>query len=89
VTISYTLSVTALSPSGGSQQGGTRLTVKGAGFSTTLGGNILKLGDTSCEVQERTDTQIVCMIDNPSTTHTITNNGEHPSMCNTISKDYT
>lgn len=54
-------SITVVSPSSGSQAGGTRLTISGNGFSRINAKNIVLIGDTICDVINSTFTSIVCI----------------------------
>lgn len=62
-TTQFTLksSITAVSPSSGSQAGGTRLTISGDGFSETSDKNIVRIGGTICDVVNSTFTSLVCI----------------------------
>ena len=54
-------SITAVSPSTGSQAGGTRVTITGKGFSGTVNNNAVRIGDASCDVTNSTYTSLVCI----------------------------
>ena len=62
-TAQFTLkpSITAVSPSSGSQAGGTRLTISGNGFSETTDKNIVRIGGTICDVVDSRFTSLVCV----------------------------
>ena len=53
-------SITSVSPSTGSQAGGTRITITGNGFSDISGFNVVRIGNTICEVISSSFTSIVC-----------------------------
>ncbi|XP_048254094.1 fibrocystin-L-like [Haliotis rufescens] len=54
--------ISGISPSTGSQRGGTRLTLTGKHFDETTTKAKVKIGDTDCNIVEPvTDTQIVCV----------------------------
>ena len=54
-------SVTALSPNTGSQAGGTRLTIRGDGFSNANSDNTVLVGSTECDVISSSFDTIVCV----------------------------
>ena len=62
-TTQFTLkpSITAVSPSSGSQAGGTRLMISGNGFSENSPKNTVLIGGTICDVVESTFTNLVCI----------------------------
>ena len=53
-------SVTAVSPSSGSQAGGTLVTITGDGFSNTTSDNIVEIGSTVCDVVSSSFDTVVC-----------------------------
>ena len=53
-------SVTAVSPSSGSQAGGTLVTITGDGFSNTTSDNVVEIGSTVCDVVTSSFDTIVC-----------------------------
>ena len=53
-------SVIAVSPSSGSQAGGTLVTITGDGFSDTISDNVVQIGSTECDVVNSTFDTIVC-----------------------------
>ncbi|CAH1226877.1 PKHD1L1 [Branchiostoma lanceolatum] len=76
--IEYRLTVTNVYPDQGSILGGTRVLIKGEGFSETAASNVVMFGDVPCEVESADATLIVCVTGTAAQTHVITNDGTHP-----------
>ncbi|XP_077992871.1 fibrocystin-L-like [Glandiceps talaboti] len=55
-----TPNVTSISPSSGSSDSGTQVTLSGSGFSTNTGDNSVVIGGVDCDVVSSSDSQIVC-----------------------------
>lgn len=53
-------SVIAVSPSSGSQAGGTLVTITGDGFSNAISNNVVQIGSTVCDVESSSFDTIVC-----------------------------
>ena len=65
-------------PKYGSQEGGTLLTLSGAGFSSDCAENVVTVGGVACEIESCTGVTIVCETSSHSTLHKISNSGKHP-----------
>ncbi|XP_070541075.1 fibrocystin-L-like [Ptychodera flava] len=78
-TIEYNLKVTSISPTRGSQQGGTLVTITGKGFSDVLEENVVTFGDVGCTVTSSSDTELECVTGSIGVTHNVDNSGLHPS----------
>ncbi|XP_062385127.1 fibrocystin-L-like [Sardina pilchardus] len=78
-TVGYVLEVSGVAPLVGSLYGGSQLTISGSGFSANLEDNSVMLGDRSCRVTAASDHEIQCVVESGAKTHTITNQGSHPS----------
>ena len=77
--ISYVLHVDSISPQQGGLDGGTLVTITGAGFSTDEPhDNLIAFGESPCDVVMATSTEIVCRAGSSGTVHEVTNNGEDP-----------
>lgn len=85
----YTLKVTNIFPTVGSQLGGTAVTITGEGFSTTPGDNSVTIGTHNCVITSATVTQLVCSLAVTGTTHEITNQGVDPSKYEMMSRGIT
>ena len=72
--------MTNVYPLRGSLQGGTKLTITGAGFGTNESLVDVSVGDFTCDVDSVQNTQIVCQIENMAVVHPVTNQGVHKSM---------
>ncbi|XP_078617867.1 fibrocystin-L-like isoform X2 [Branchiostoma floridae x Branchiostoma japonicum] len=53
--------VTNVSPSRGGTAGGTTVTIRGTGFSSTPGQNVVTIAGSACIIQSESSTQIVCV----------------------------
>ncbi|XP_076157842.1 PKHD1 like 1, tandem duplicate 1 [Alosa pseudoharengus] len=78
-TVQYVLEVSSVTPLLGSLYGGSQLTISGSGFSANLEDNRVMLGDRSCRVTAASEHEIQCVVESGAKTHTITNQGSHPS----------
>ncbi|XP_063041153.1 fibrocystin-L-like [Engraulis encrasicolus] len=78
-TIEYVLEVSGVTPRQGSLYGGSRLTITGSGFSTNTSHNTVMLGNRSCDVIEASEHHIQCEVQSGAKTHTVTNQGSHPT----------
>ncbi|KAJ8334858.1 hypothetical protein SKAU_G00404970 [Synaphobranchus kaupii] len=78
-TIDYVLEVTGLSPMRGSLYGGTKVTITGSGFSSSIPENRVSLGGTPCEVTSSSESQLECVTEPQETTRVVTNQGSHRS----------
>ena len=76
----YLLEVTSMTPDVGSLEGGSKLTITGAGFGTDSSDVSIEFDDSiSCEVESLTDTQIECVVDVQPSVVSVNNNGRHES----------
>ncbi|KAI8520672.1 Fibrocystin-L [Branchiostoma belcheri] len=76
--VDYRLSVTNVYPDRGSILGGTRVLIKGEGFSETADSNVVMFGNVPCEVESADATLIACVTGTAARTHEVTNDGTHP-----------
>ena len=76
--VQYVLEVHDVLPKYGSQEGGTLLTLRGAGFSSDCAENVVTVGGVACEIESCTGVTIVCETSSHSTVHKISNSGKHP-----------
>ncbi|XP_045717230.1 fibrocystin-L [Phyllostomus hastatus] len=60
-TMSLTPLVTGISPKRGSTAGGTRLTVRGSGFSENMQDVLVTIAEAKCDVEYSNETCIICM----------------------------
>ncbi|XP_071488092.1 fibrocystin-L-like [Diadema antillarum] len=74
---SYLLKVSGIFPARGSLQGGTTLTMKGAGFGSDSGNISVTVGGYDCEVTAVADSELTCVTTSSSTTHFVDNMGRH------------
>ena len=79
-TINIELVVTNVFPLKGSLQGGTKLTITGLGFSTNDSLVEVDVGDFMCDIQDLSNSQIICQIEEAVTVHSVTNLGTHKGM---------
>ncbi|KPP78019.1 fibrocystin-L-like, partial [Scleropages formosus] len=77
-TVEYVLQVTGIYPSQGSLYGGTKVTVTGSGFSSSITDNLITVGDANCKVTTANENQVQCVIQPNEKTFTVTNLGIHP-----------
>ncbi|XP_052063080.1 fibrocystin-L-like [Mytilus californianus] len=75
--IEYLLKITNVFPQSGSLFGGTRVTITGVGLSTNTSLTEVKVGNTLCDVESASDTQIECTIQDTGDVVEITNQGIH------------
>lgn len=78
---SYVLDVTGMFPSSGSLQGGTEVTLTGAGFGTDPDNITVSMGGFGCEVTDIADDELTCMTAGSSVDHQVDNMGKHNSKC--------
>ncbi|KAJ8273405.1 hypothetical protein GJAV_G00101260 [Gymnothorax javanicus] len=78
-TIEYILEVTGISPTRGSFFGGSKVTITGSGFSSTIDDNVVFIGGASCEVTHASEHQLECVTQPEDEVHKVTNHGSHPS----------
>ncbi|KAG9339164.1 hypothetical protein JZ751_024022 [Albula glossodonta] len=78
-TIEYILEVTSVSPMQGSLYGGTKVTIGGSGFSSSMSDNRVSMGGTWCDITFASENQLECVTESKEQTHTVTNRGSHPS----------
>ena len=72
----------AISPTQGSMDGGTLITITGEGFSAEEPeDNVITLGEFPCNVVMATSTQIVCGTGSSGTVHEVTNQGWDEGGC--------
>ena len=72
--------VTNVYPLKGSLQGGTKLTITGLGFGTNDSLVEVDVGDFVCDIQDLSNSQIICQIEEAVTVHSVTNLGTHKGM---------
>ena len=76
--------VTNVYPLKGSLQGGTKLTITGLGFGTNVSLVEVDVGDFMCDIQDLSNSQIICQIEEAVTVHSVTNLGTHKGMLNAL-----
>ena len=76
--------VTNVYPLKGSLQGGTKLTITGLGFGTNESLVEVDVGDFMCDIQDLSNSQIICQIEEAVTVHSVTNLGTHKGMISVL-----
>ena len=76
--VQYVLEVYDVRPKYGSQEGGTLITLSGAGFSRDCAENVVTVGGVACKIKSCTGKAIVCDTSSLSTVHKVDNSGQHP-----------
>ena len=66
--IAMTSRITSVAPPRGGRGGGTSLTIRGTGFSSTQNDNVVTIDGTNCTVTSASSTEIVCRTGNHSRT---------------------
>ncbi|XP_054766411.2 fibrocystin-L-like [Lytechinus pictus] len=74
---SYVLDVTGMFPSSGSVQGGTEVTLTGAGFGTDPNNITVTMGGFECQVTAIDDDELTCTASSSSANHRVDNLGRH------------
>ncbi|XP_028395269.1 fibrocystin-L-like [Dendronephthya gigantea] len=74
----YVLFLSAVSPSRGSLNGGTEITITGEGFHGNMSGNVVTIGEKKCEVFDSTSVTIKCKTQNGGSIVAVDNSGSHP-----------
>lgn len=77
------LEITDVFPRQGSLFGGTRITIRGQGFSDKPDDHVVKLDDVNCDVRSSQANQIVCITRESSKVHVVDNSGTHAGMYHT------
>ncbi|KAJ8389419.1 hypothetical protein AAFF_G00119570 [Aldrovandia affinis] len=63
----------------GSLYGGTKVTITGSGFTSSIPDHQVSMGGTWCEVTSASEHQLECVTQSDERTHTVTNQGSHPN----------
>lgn len=76
--LTFTFSVTGISPSSGSYMGGTEVTVTGSGFTDDV---VVTVGEATCDsvVAANDGNSLTCVTTPHTATYTVSNDGTHSS----------
>ncbi|WAR05573.1 PKHL1-like protein, partial [Mya arenaria] len=77
--VTVDLHVTNVYPLKSSLQGGTRLTLTGSGFGENSANLEVSVGDSTCDIETVSDSEIVCLVAKGGKIHHVTNKGIDPA----------